>query len=88
MSLSISGTFDSNTIGDLPGYLAIKNDWSNNIGVHTELFASAPSITSNTITFDGASPMRTEVQDGHLISGLLQNIDQDHRKFQRIISGF
>lgn len=55
LSFTISGTFDADTIGGgaasaSPGYLAIKNDWSNNVGVHTELFSDAVFITSNTLT--------------------------------------
>ena len=50
LSFTISGTFDADTIGNQPGLLAIKNDWSNNIGVHTELFASTISATNNSIS--------------------------------------
>lgn len=65
LSFSISGAFDADTIGDLPGYLAIKNDWSNNVGTHTELFSSAPTITSNTITIGGGFFVtNTTVQNG------------------------
>jgi hypothetical protein len=53
LSLSISGTFDQDTVGTHPGYLAIKNDWSNNQRHHTELFSSTPAIISSTITIDG-----------------------------------
>ncbi|WP_279245634.1 VPLPA-CTERM sorting domain-containing protein [Candidatus Litorirhabdus singularis] len=56
VSLSISGTFDEDTIGIFPGYLAVKNDWSNNYGVHTEWFSSLPTITANTILIGGLAP--------------------------------
>lgn len=59
LSLTISGTFDSDTIGESPGYLALKNDWSNNVGVHTELFSGFPTITVNTITIGGIAPTTT-----------------------------
>ena len=52
LSLTISGTLDEDTNGK---YLAIKNDWSNNQGVHTELFVLTPSC-SHTITIGGAAP--------------------------------
>jgi len=63
VSFTISGTFDANTIGIFPGYLAIKNDWSNNIGVHTEWFSGTPAITVNTILIGGVAPSLTLVQD-------------------------
>ena len=53
LSFTIGGTFDADTIGDQPGWLAIKNDWSNNVGVHTELFSTEPTDTVNTITIGG-----------------------------------
>lgn len=67
LQFSISGTFDADTTGDLPGYLAIKNDWSNNVGVHTELFGGAlnPSIVTNTISIGGVAPP-TFAQNGSL----------------------
>jgi len=66
VSLTISGTFDADTIGNNPGYLAVKNDWSNNTGSHTEWFSSTPSISSNTIIFGGVASGNTIVQGaGH-----------------------
>jgi hypothetical protein len=56
LAFSISGTFDSDTSGEQPGYLAIKNDWSNNVGSHTEIWSATPTITSNTIQINGATP--------------------------------
>lgn len=56
VTFTISGTFDTDTIGDSPGYLAIKNDWSNNQEVHTEWFSSTPTATLNTITIGGLVP--------------------------------
>jgi len=63
LSFSISGIFDSDTIGDSKKYLAIKNDWSNNVGIHTELFTYGPAITLNTITI-GSLTHDTVVQNG------------------------
>jgi hypothetical protein len=63
ITFSISGTFDADTIGESPGYLAIKNNWSNNQGVNTQWFTSQPIVTSNTILIGGSSPV-TSVQDG------------------------
>jgi hypothetical protein len=63
VSFTISGTFDANTIGIFPGYLAIKNDWSNNIGVHTEWFSGTPAITLNTILIGGVAPSLTQAQN-------------------------
>ena len=63
ITFTISGTFDADTIGDSPGYLAIKNDWSNNQGVATEWFSSLPTATLNTITIGGLLPPIT-IQDG------------------------
>ena len=62
VSFTISGTFDADTIGNNPGYLAVKNDWSNNTGSHTEWFSSTPSISSNTILFGGVASGNTIVQ--------------------------
>ncbi len=63
VSFSISGTFDADTIGIFPGYLAVKNDWSNNIGVHTEWFSGTPAITVNSILIGGLPPSLTQAQD-------------------------
>ena len=52
LAFSISGTFDEDSIGDNPGILAIKKDWSTNINSHTELWTGTPTITTDTIEFD------------------------------------
>ncbi|MFC1747483.1 hypothetical protein ACFL2V_01610 [Pseudomonadota bacterium] len=58
-TFSISGTFDedSGTGTGLPidaGVLAIKHDWSNNFGVHTNfIFGTGADIISNTISVNG-----------------------------------
>jgi len=62
LSFTLGGTFDAATIGDQPGWLAIKNDWSNNQGVHTEMFAGLPTISLNTILVGGLAPS-TSVQN-------------------------
>ncbi|MFK7765753.1 MAG: PEP-CTERM sorting domain-containing protein [Mariniblastus sp.] len=59
LKFSISGTFETDTIGDSEGYLALKNDWTNNFGIHTELFSSMPTIASNTILIGGIAPSTT-----------------------------
>ncbi len=59
ISLSISGTLDTDTIGigaGDPGYLAIKNDWSNNNSIHTEWFSGTPTISLNSILIGGSAP--------------------------------
>ena len=61
LSFSINGTFDYDTIGDSKGYLAIKNDWSHNQGIHTEIFNYLPTIISNTIAINGVTPL-TSIQ--------------------------
>jgi len=63
VSFSISGTFDADTIGIFPGYLAVKNDWSNNYGVHTEWFSGTPAITVNSILIGGLAPSLTQAQN-------------------------
>jgi hypothetical protein len=56
LSFTISGTFDADSIGDSEGYLAIKNDWSNNGGIHTEMYSALPVVTLNTIAIGGLAP--------------------------------
>ncbi len=63
ITLTISGTFDADTVGDAEGYLAIKNDWSNNQGVATAWFSTSPTVSSNTITIGGLAAA-IFVQDG------------------------
>ncbi len=55
LSFTVSGSLATDTTGTWEGWLAIKNDWSGNVGVHTELFSSTPSITSQNITIGGTS---------------------------------
>ena len=62
LSFTISGTFDADTIGDSEGYLALKNDWSNNVGFHTEWFSFEPVSQVNTIQIGGVTPA-TEIQN-------------------------
>ena len=63
LSLTLSGSFDLDTVGDRPGFLAIKNNWSNNFGFHTEIFSRAPAITVNTILIDGTAPSGVFIQN-------------------------
>ena len=56
LSFTITGTFDADSTGSQPGWLGIKNDWSNNQGVHTELFVADPALTLNTILIGGVAP--------------------------------
>ncbi|MDB0068786.1 PEP-CTERM sorting domain-containing protein [Akkermansiaceae bacterium] len=56
LTITISGTFDETTVGDLPGYLALKRDWTGNEGVNTEFFLSTPTIALNTVMIDSKSP--------------------------------
>jgi len=62
-SFTLAGTFDADVIGDQTQFLAIKNDWSNNFGVQTELFSALPTITLNTIQIGGLASA-TAVGDG------------------------
>ena len=64
LSLTLSGTLDADTGGVQPGWLAIKNDWSNHVGVHTEFLNSIPTITVNTIVIGGVAPLTTDIQNG------------------------
>ena len=63
LAFTISGTFEDATVGSyVPGYLAIKSDWSHNIGVHTELWTGTnptPTIVSNTLTIGGSPPLNS-----------------------------
>lgn len=63
VSFSISGTFDADTVGIFPGYLAVKNDWSNTYGVHTEWFSGTPTITVNTVLIGGLAPTIVQAQN-------------------------
>ncbi len=54
LTFSINGTFDEDTVGAVtPGVVAIKYDWSNNFGVHTEFMNGEPTVVSSTLTADG-----------------------------------
>lgn len=55
VTLSISGSFDADVIGDQRQWLAVKSDWLNNKGINTEWFTSSPTITNTTVAFDGGS---------------------------------
>lgn len=63
ITFTISGTFDADTIGGQQGWLALKNDWSNNQGVATQWFSVEPTVTLNTITIGGVPPIDTFVQN-------------------------
>ena len=63
LSFTISGIFNADTTGDDPGWIGIKNDWTNNYGVHTELFNEEPTITLNTIQIGGVTPSITLVDN-------------------------
>jgi hypothetical protein len=52
-SFTISGAFDQDVIGDQKNWLAIKYDWANNYGVHTEWVGSFGTYTG-ALYFDGA----------------------------------
>ena len=53
LTITLSGTLDADTVGESAGFLAIKNDWSSNIGVHTELFSGLAFLALNTVTIGG-----------------------------------
>ena len=63
VSLTISGSFDSNTVGDSPGWLAIKKSWSTNVGTHTEWFDGFPTVILNSITIGGLASPATQAQN-------------------------
>ena len=60
LSITISGTFDADVIGDGTDYLALKSDWSNNVGTNVPwiddsvangTLASSPfTVVQNTIS--------------------------------------
>jgi len=52
LAFTISGTFDTDTIGDNPGCFAVKNDWTASLGSHTELWTNDPSVVSISLTID------------------------------------
>ncbi|MBN1404766.1 MAG: hypothetical protein JW942_09915 [Opitutales bacterium] len=43
ITLTIGGTLDSDVVGDQKNWIAIKNDWTNNYGVNTDWFETAPT---------------------------------------------
>jgi hypothetical protein len=66
LSLTLGGSFDLDSVGDQPGFLAIKNDWSNNFGIQTEMFSRDPVVTVNTIMIGGLLPSATYVYNGNM----------------------
>jgi len=53
-TFSINGSFDEDTVGIIsPGMLAIKYDWSNNFGVHTEFMDGHAAVTSSSLAVNG-----------------------------------
>lgn len=66
VTITISGTFDADTIGDKPGWMAIKKDWETSPDTNTDWFSgfTAPTISSNTITFDGVAANTTLASNG------------------------
>ena len=63
LAFSISGLFDADTIGDNPGILAIKRDWSNNLNTPTELWTGVPTITQNVRFNDVQLPLNFAAVD-------------------------
>jgi hypothetical protein len=71
LKFSISGTFDSDVIGDQQDWLAIKHDWSNSTGINndwlddslgfSEVAAAGWTIVENSITIGGAAPTQSNV---------------------------
>jgi hypothetical protein len=59
ISFTISGTLDEDTAGPQPGWFAIKNDWVNNQGVHTDWFDGNLGIIENTIKIGGTDVTET-----------------------------
>ncbi|MEJ6829234.1 MAG: PEP-CTERM sorting domain-containing protein [Akkermansiaceae bacterium] len=77
LTITISGTFDETTVGNLPGYLALKRDWTGNEGVNTEFFLSTPTIALNTVMIDSKTPS-TAISVGNFSYGdsfLFRNTD-------------
>jgi hypothetical protein len=66
LSLTFGGSFDLDSVGDQPGFLAIKNDWSNNFGIQTEMFSRDPVVTVNTVLIGGLLPSATYVYNGNM----------------------
>ena len=63
VSITFSGTFDS----DVVSYLALKNDWSNNIGTQTDWFYAGNTqdlIETNTVAINGTPIGVPTIQDG------------------------
>jgi len=75
-TFSINGTFDEDSYGDIAGVLAIKYDWSNNLGVHTEFMNNA-NVESSTISFND------ELAD-ILVSGGVEHGKNDSISFDNI----
>ncbi|MDA9337467.1 PEP-CTERM sorting domain-containing protein [bacterium] len=76
LTITISGTFDETTVGDFPGYLALKRDWTGNEGVNTDFFLSTPTI-AHTVMIDSKTPS-TAISVGNFSYGdsfLFRNTD-------------
>ena len=76
LTITISGTFDETTVGNLPGYLALKRNWTGNEGVNTEFFLSTPTIAHD-VMIDSKSPS-TAISVGNFSYGdsfLFRNTD-------------
>lgn len=56
VTLTLSGTFDADSLGSSPGYLAVKNDWSNNVGTSTEWALGTPTVDFRTVQIGGVTP--------------------------------
>jgi hypothetical protein len=54
VTISIRGTFDTDTIGSAPGYIGLKPFFTGNQGVNTPWFDAVPSVTGSLI-IGGAS---------------------------------
>jgi hypothetical protein len=69
-SFTLAGTFDADVIGHQTQWLAIKNDWSNNVGQNTDWIAeyigwefledTSLTVIENSVTFNG-SPAASSV---------------------------
>ena len=64
LTFTLGGTFDVDTIGNETGWLAIKNDWSNNTGIHTDFLGLGATMVSNTIMIGDFSPLSTIIREG------------------------
>ena len=70
-SFTLSGTFDTDVVGDQRQWLAVKNDWTNNFGVNTDwlddslgfdFIDAAPwTVVENSVLIDGLVPSTSVV---------------------------